>query len=357
VRNLIALAGALCVSGCFSVRYVVQAGAGQYELLHLARPLSQVIDDHQVPAHTRELLSRVAPIKRFGQLNGLTPTSNYTQFSDLHRSAAVYVVQGCAPLSFQIKRWVFPIVGTVPYLGFFDEARARDYAKALEAEEHLDVTVRTAAAYSTLGWFRDPVLSTMLAEGPEAFGDLANTILHESVHATIYLPNQSTFDESLASFIADHLTWTLVVGAYGLDSPIARGWLDHQRRVARFSVELRRAHDDLAAIYDAADTDEVKLRRKRERLELLRLTLGLKRPYNNADLAGVRTYAGGTEAFERLRLACGGLPRMLGALKTLSAADFETPQQLEFDPVIDRLRQRACPSDQASRSASRTPGS
>ncbi len=357
MRNLVVLACALWGSGCFSVRYVAQAGAGQYELLHLARPIAQVLDDHHVPPRTRELLARVAPIKHFGQLNGLTPTSNYTQYSDLHRSAAVYVVQGCAPLSFEIKRWVFPIVGTVPYLGFFDEARARDYARTLEAEEHLDVTVRTASAYSTLGWFRDPVLSTMIADGPEAFGELANTILHESVHATIYVPNQSTFDESLASYIADHLTWTLVVGGYGLRSPIAQGWLEHQRRGTRFTLELRRAHDDLAAIFASSQDDQHKLALKRARLEALRQTLGLKRPYNNADLAGVRTYGGGAEAFERLRLGCGGLPRMLSALKTLTGADFGGPQQLEFDSVIDRLRERACPADQPSRSASRTPGS
>lgn len=326
----------LC-SGCFSVRYVAQAAGGQYELLAHARSIRSVRADPQTPEHVRQLLGFVAPIKRWGQRHGLTPTPNYVEYVDLHRSAAVYVVQACAPLSFTTRRWTFPIVGSVPYLGFFDERAAREYAAQLEKEEHLDVTVRTAAAYSTLGWFRDAVLSPMLSDAPDAFGDLANTILHESVHATVYVPDQSAFDESLASFVADRLTWDLVVGREGLDGPGAKAWLDGQARSERFLSELRKAHDDLAALYASTLPDEEKLQRKAARLAGLQRALHLKRPFNNADLAGVKTYDSGTAAFERLRRRCGSWPRFLEAVKTLEPEDFGRAQREHFDDVLDAL--------------------
>ncbi|MGV3624747.1 MAG: aminopeptidase [Archangium sp.] len=329
----------LSTSGC----YLLQAAGGQYELIQKARPIRELRDDPSVSPRVRELLSHVPAIKRFGEHHGLTATKNYSSYVDLHRSAAVYVVQGCAPLSFTPRRWGFAIVGSVPYLGFFDETAARAYAKELAETEHIDVTVRTAAAYSTLGWFRDPVLSTMLSNGPEAFGDLANVVLHESVHATVYVPSQSSFNESLASFVADRLAWNLVIGRAGLHSKEARAWIEGEARGERFVKELRRAHEELDALYTSSRSDEEKLELKRLRLDELQRTLGTKRRYNNADLAGVRTYDSGTGGFERLLNACGSWPAFLSAVKTLKESDFERPQQESFDAVLDALTARACP--------------
>ncbi|MDP1828808.1 MAG: aminopeptidase [Archangium sp.] len=343
MRRLLLLVTCAATSGCFTTGYLFQAAGGQFELLHLARPLSQVKEDPAVPPRIRALLAKVPAIKRFGLLNGLTPTGNYGRYADLRRPAAVWVVQGCKSLSFEPRRWDFPIVGTVPYLGFFDEAAARRFAKDLSLEEpDLDVTVRTAAAYSTLGWFKDPVLSTMIPEGPEAFGELANVILHESVHATVYVPSQSAFNESLASFVADELTWLLVVGRGGLQSDEAKAWLAGEERSARFVRELRQAYEDLDALYRSARTDDEKRALKEARLTALQQTLGLRRRFNNADLAGSRTYDTGRPAFERLRRACGGLPKLLEAIRSLKETDFASPQQPQFDDVVDALAARAC---------------
>ncbi len=332
----------LTTSGCFTTRYLLQAAGGQYELLHQARSLSVVQDDMTVPTRVKALLSKVPAIKRFGQLNGLTPTGNYAQYADLHRSAAVWVVQGCAPLAFKPRRWSFPIVGTVPYLGFFDEASARAYAAMLAAEEHLDVTVRTASAYSTLGWFKDPVLSTMLSDGPEAFADLANTILHESVHATVYVPDQSTFNESLASVIADELTFRLVVGRSGPEGEETKAFFSAEARSAFAVAELHHAFDDLDALYRSSRSDAEKLQLKAERLKALQQRLGTRRTFNNADLAGSRTYDTGRPALERLRRACGPLPRLLDAVRTLRPQDFTSPQQTGFDDLVERLAAQHC---------------
>ncbi len=344
MRWLLLLVAMLGASGCFTTGYLLQAASGQYELLHVARPLSAVKEDLTVPPRIRALLAKVPAIKRYGQLNGLTPTGNYERYADLHRPAAVWVVQGCKSLSFEPRRWAFPIVGTVPYLGFFTPEAARGFAADLgRHESDLDVTVRTASAYSTLGWFKDPVLSTMIPEGPEAFGELANVILHESVHATLYVKNQSAFDESLASFVADELTWLLVVGRSGLQSEEAKAMIAADERSARFVQETHRAYEELDAIYRSMRSDAQKRALKEARLAQLQQTLGLRRRFNNADLAGSRTYDTGRPAFERLRRACGGLPKFLAAVKSLREEDFETSQQQEFDQVIDRLAARACP--------------
>ena len=343
VRWLLLVAACVGGSGCFSTGYLLQAAGGQYELLHLARPLNVVKEDASVPPGVRALLAKVPAIKRFGQLNGLTPTDNYTRYADLHRPAAVWVVQGCKSLAFEPRRWSFPIVGSVPYLGYFAEDRARAFARELAAQEpDLDITVRTASAYSTLGWFKDPVLSTMIPEGPEAFAELANVILHESVHATVYVKNQSAFDESLASFIADELTWLLVVGRSGLSSDEARSWIAGEERGARFVKALHQAYEELDAIYRSARSDEEKRSLKEARLGELQRSLGLRRRYNNADLAGYRTYDTGGVAFARLRKACGGLPKFLAAVRSLRETDFTSPQQQQFDDVVDALAAREC---------------
>jgi len=331
-------------SGCFTTRYLLQAAGGQYQLLHEARPLSAVTADPTVPPRVRALLAKVPAIKRYGQRHGLTPTSNYERYADLHRSAAVWVVQACARLAFTPRRWRFPLVGSVPYLGFFDEAAAREYAAQLEAAEDLDVTVRTASAYSTLGWFRDPVLSTMVPEGPLAFGALANVILHESVHATVYVPNQSAFNESLASFVADELTWRLVVGRAGLDSDEARAWMESEARGARVSQALRDTREALDLVYRSEAADTEKRAQKERLLTALQRDLGLRRRFNNADLAGSRDYDDGGPAFSRLLRACGSVRALLAAVRRLDEADFAAPQQQPFDAVVDTLAQRACPT-------------
>ncbi len=207
LSTLIAV-GALLSHGAFTLRYLAQAAAGQARIALAARSIDDAADDPSLAPHVRALLARVPGIKAFGRAQGLRPTASYGRYADLRRSAAAWIVQACAPLSFDVRRWTFPLVGSVPYLGFFDERTAHAYARSLAADGALDVDVRTASAYSTLGWLRDPVLSTMLRSGPEALGALANVVLHESVHATVYVKDQSPFDESLATFVADRLTRT-----------------------------------------------------------------------------------------------------------------------------------------------------
>jgi predicted aminopeptidase len=324
--------------------YLAQAGAGQIDLIRRGKPIATVVNDKEQPRRTRYLLAQVKHIKAWGQTKGLKPTQNYKRYSDLGRTAAVWVVQGCAPLAFNVKRWEFPIVGTVPYLGFFNEAEARRYAAQLAKDEGLDVAVRGAQAYSTLGWFNDPVLSTMLGDGPDAVGDLAETILHESVHATVYVPGQSSFDESLASVVAEGLTPEWLAQTFGPESEPLRAYLAGQERAKRFGLELHRTYDELDALYRSKVTETAKRAEKKRLLEELSQRLGIQRVFNNASLAGSKTYSSSNAGFTQLKAACGTWEKVLTAAATLKPSDFDKPQQEDFDAVLQKLAARQCPA-------------
>jgi predicted aminopeptidase len=340
-RTLLLAAMAFLSQSCFSARYLGQAARGQAGILAAARPIPEVIADPATPQDARRLLELVRGVKEWGIEQGLRPTRSYERYADVHRPAAAWIVQASPPLSLEPRRWRFPVVGSVPYLGFFDEGAARRYAADLARSEGLDVDVRTASAYSTLGWFRDPVLSTMLRPGDAGPGALADVVLHESVHATAYVKDQSAFNESLASFVADRLTPTWLDLAFGPGSPQARAWAQEQA-AGRARVErLHRAYEELDAVYRSADPAAAKLARKGELLAALQADLRAARPLNNAALAGYRTYDTGSAAFERLLAASGGSWRaFLDAVGTLRADDFARPQAERFEDAIEKLAAR-----------------
>jgi predicted aminopeptidase len=343
VAVALASLASLLAHSCSSVRYVAQAARGQWQIARAARPIGDAIADAATPERTRRLLGAVGSIKAFGASRGLTATASYERYADLHRPAAAWVVQACAPLAFEPRRWSFPVVGSVPYLGFFDEGAARRAAAALARDEGLDVNVRTASAFSTLGWFKDPVLSTMLGTGDEALGDLANVVLHESVHATVYVRDQSAFDESLASFVADRLTPPALDALLGPGAVEASAWQAAHVRERERAARLHAAYVELDVLYRSSAPDDAKRAGKARVLAALSADLGLARPLDNAALAGHRAYDTGTAAFERLLAACGGdVRRLLDAAGTLRPADFARAQQEDFDPVVDRLAAERC---------------
>jgi len=297
----------LCLSltGCFSVNYALQAGAGEFTLLTSARPIDDLIDRPGTPARLQRLLASVASVKAYGESMGLKPTESYQRYTQLDRPAAVWVVSACPELSLEPRLFDFPIAGAVPYLGWFELRAARDFARSLEAQ-HLDVSLRGAPAYSTLGWFNDPLLSSMIepAVGEAALGLLVKTILHESVHATIYVAGQSSFNEGLAEFVAGKLTPGYL--AQHASSREARAWASLQERSAALEKQLHAVSARLDALYLSAAPDAEKRARKQAELSALQAQLHWRRPVNNAVLAGYRTYSTDRRGFSELLDACGG---------------------------------------------------
>jgi len=311
-------------------------------LFNRARPIEEVVRDERTPPRIQALLSEIDPIKKFGESQGLKPTRNYTEYVKLDRPAAVWVVSACEPLAFRSKVWSFPIVGEFPYLGWFDLGAANGFAAGMR-HEGLDVDVRPAGAYSTLGWFKDAVLSSMIPEGENAVGDVTNVVLHESVHATVYVKGQAYFNESLASFVADRLTVDYLARTRGAESAVKKAFLENEARVEKIHQRLHAAYGELSRLYASARPDEEKRTEKARILDGLRAELKFRREINNATLIQYKTYNSSTPAFEKLLSACGrDWGRFLQAAGRLEKGDFAQSQQEELGSVLDKLVGRGC---------------
>ncbi|MDF1506394.1 aminopeptidase, partial [Roseisolibacter sp. H3M3-2] len=196
------LAGLLLLSLTPTGCYLTRAGYEQGRILARRRPIDRLVARGGVDEATRAKLRLVLDVRQFAVDSlGLDAGRAFTRYTDLGRDTLVLVLSAAPRDRLEAFTWWFPIVGSVPYKGFFDFGRARREARGL-ARRGYDVYLRPSSAYSTLGFFDDPLLNTTLAEDSV---DLANTVVHELTHTTYYAAGQAVFNESFASF----------VGAYG----------------------------------------------------------------------------------------------------------------------------------------------
>lgn len=329
----------LLVAGCVETRYVLQAGLGQLELVGNARDVDDVMGDADTDERTRYMLQLAKAAMRYSRARGLSTKGNYEKYVELGRGAVVWFMAAARPLELEPMTWNFPIVGSFPYLGWFDEAEARKMARRLRADGY-DVFVREVHAYSTGGWFRDPLLSTMLVGEDTAHLDMVNTLFHELTHANFFVTDQATFNESVASFVGDALAGEFLIAEFGATSVDVQVY---QMVLAEDKVridELTRAYRTLDALYKSAASDAEKLRRKKELVQRLRSELDLDGEPNNASLLGFKTYNSGLPELAALRAACATWPRFFAALATVDNDSFATEQQEEIGPVITRLKAR-----------------
>jgi predicted aminopeptidase len=317
LRLVVLSALVLETSACLPLRYVTQASAGQHQLLQRAVPLEQATAASHTKPHVRELLKQIPAMKSFGEANGLRKTANYQHYSELFRPEVLWVVSASKPLAFAPRTWRFPIVGSFTYLGWFKRPEADAFAADLKTED-LDVDVRPSRAYSTLGWFKDPVVSPMITEGPEALGDLAEVILHESLHATFYVAGQSTLNESVADFVGTELALRYLDQTLGPDAFERVRYVDAQVEDASRGAAMKAAYTELETLYASQKSDQQKLEQKKVILERLRFRAQLRRIPNNATLVQFKTYGSGHFEMQALLALCGG--SFVRFLKTLEAA-------------------------------------
>jgi predicted aminopeptidase len=343
VRGL-AVACALLLGGCLMPRYLSQAASGQLSLLHDARPIDDVIQDPDVPLSTRELLAEIPAIKVFAKKQGLKVTRNYRKFVQLDRDYAVYFVGAADPLSFTPRMWCFPIAGCFAGLGWFDEDEAVKFRDELIAQGY-DAMARPASAYSTGGWFPDPLLSSMLPDGDPAtldeqtgFADLANVFLHESMHATVFVPDQPYFNEGIAEYVGDQLAEALLIERFGETSLELLTYRDGQRWLEARTLRQLETYDDLKAVYDSDRSDKEKLAKKKTIIDSLVKDLQLRRRPNNASLVEVRVYLANYKAFGETHRECGSVAAMIGAAKTVRRRDFDKDLQEEFPKVLEKIK-------------------
>ncbi|HEY1552595.1 MAG TPA: aminopeptidase [Kofleriaceae bacterium] len=334
------LVAACLLAGCFYPAYVAQGAVGQLDLLARARPLDDVIRDPKTPLRTALELSEIPAIKTYGRSYGLRIRRNYETYADIGRGAAVWFVGASDPLAFKPRQWCFPIVGCFAGVGYFDEDEAIRFEQQLEAQGY-DALVRPASAYSTSGWFHDPVLSTMLGAGDDALPELADVILHESVHATVFVPDEPFFNESFAEYTADALTDHWITMRFGPGSPEDIAWtLGEALRYPRIARTLK-AHKDLEAVYkDPKLSRAAKLAAKTKIIDDLVTDLHQRRRPNNASLTEAAVYNGGAAALLAAHRGCGDLRSMVEAGKTLKRSDFTQSLQSDLTPIATLLVER-----------------
>jgi predicted aminopeptidase len=329
----------LLVSGCLYTTYISQAAKGQFELLGNAKPIEKVIRDPQTPLRTAMLLAEIPEIKQYGRSYGLKIRRNYETFTQLDRSAAVWFVGAADPVAFKPRKWCFPVVGCFAGVGWFDEDDAIKFKAELDQEGY-DTIVRPASAYSTGGWFPDPVLSSMLGGGDDALPELANVILHESVHATVLIPDEPFFNESFASYIADALTDHWIAVHFGPGSPEELAWTLGQALHYPRTVRILSAYEALKAVYETTKSRETKLAEKAKIIDELVSDLKLRKRPNNASLTEARVYNGGAAPILQAHRACGDLASMITAGKTLRRTDFTKTLQDDLTPIAKLLGDR-----------------
>lgn len=184
----------LGISGC----YYGQLASGQFELLWRRQPIENATRDPDHSERTRELLQLVESVRAFARELGLRVGNQYTSYVEWPGDRVVTTLVRTRPESIEPVPYWFPIVGELPYKGYFDRSDAEAEAERMRRDDGFDVCVTPVTAYSTLGWLDDPVTSPMLARGAAS---LVETLLHELVHTTAFLPDSADFNESVALFI------------------------------------------------------------------------------------------------------------------------------------------------------------
>lgn len=334
------------LSGCTTLHFVTQAAAGQWELASAARPIPEVIADPHTPELTRALLTEVEGVRRFAWQNGLAVSGNYEDYVALDRDYPVWFVNASHPLAFRAKVFNFPIVGSFPGLAWFDKRDAEKFRDSL-VEQGWDVNMRGVGAFSTGGWFDDPIVWSMLSEHPGALASLVNTVLHESLHATVLIKDQQYYNESLASFVADTMAGQYLQRRSGEQMPRELlAYLEARRRGQARAERLNRAYQELDAVYRSDLPDEQKYAQKAQILDALVAEMQLSMRPNNATLIGFRLYNVAEDNFSELYAACGhSWRRFLSAVSSVESKDFGQKQLAEFGPVVDRLTARGCPTE------------
>ena len=188
----------LTSTGCAQLSYYAQATQGQLGLVASAKPIDQWLADPNVSDQLKQRLTRTQQIRKFAvQELELPDNGSYTKYADLNRPYVVWNVIATPELSMKPVQWCFPIAGCVDYRGYYRKEDAQRFANDLRSQGY-EVRVSGVPAYSTLGWFDDPVLSTFIAY-PEA--EVARMLFHELAHQVAYAPGDTPFNESFATTV------------------------------------------------------------------------------------------------------------------------------------------------------------
>lgn len=315
----------LVLSGCETLGYYSQAVAGQWRIIWQRQAINRLLEDDAVTPELKQQLRYVQAVREFASSElSLPRNGSYQYYSDTGRPFAVWNVVATEAFSVEPKRWCFPVAGCVSYRGYFSEQAARRFADQLAAEGY-DTYVGGVSAYSTLGWFDDPVLNTFLAYPPLP---LAGLVFHELAHQQLYLPGDTAFNEGFARAveIAGVKAWLTsdALTALSLELIPSLKLEDYLNRLQRdrvFIDQMLEGRDALAELYQQGLGAEAMAQQKRHIITAIQQRYdqtvvnqwqgdspyqqwvhqqGAHRQLNNAKLASLSSYDQWLPAFQQL---------------------------------------------------------
>jgi len=299
LQKLLTLLACSGVGGC-ALPYYWQAGGGQLDLMRRRVPIEAAVADESLDQSTRDRLATVAELRRFASAElGLPDNGSYSSFVDLGRDYVVWNVIAAEAFSVDPVQWCFPVAGCVSYRGYFDRENAGRFERKLAAEGY-DTWSGGSGAYSTLGYFSDPVINTMIG-GSDA--DLARILFHELAHQRLYIKGDSELSEAFASAIEEYGVEQLLVRRG--DTAALEAYRERRVRGVLLAELVERQREHLRDIYGADFEQAELLRRKAATFESMRREYeALKQEWgghgdfdgwfegdmNNARLAAISTY-------------------------------------------------------------------
>jgi predicted aminopeptidase len=330
-RSVICLALSLATGGCAQLGYYAQAAHGEFSMLNAAQPIDQVLANPDTSEQLKVRLSKVKQIRAYAVSElGLPDNASYTSYADLKRPFVLWNVVATPELSLVPLHWCFPIAGCVDYRGYYDHDDASAFGAGLRAEGY-DVQIDGVPAYSTLGWFHDPVLSTFIGY-PEA--EVARMIFHELAHQEVYVKGDSQFNESFATTVEEEglQRWLTQFGT----EQMRQSYALHAERQKEFLDLLLKYREKLATNYARKATDDDKRQQKaaifkalQDEYQILKSAWGgyagydhwFAEPLSNAHLASIATYHDFVPAFKELLRQEKTFPKFYEAVRALSQLD------------------------------------
>jgi len=309
MAKCVILACFLSLTGCGKLSYIANLGWHQGSISFHSVPIKEVLNDPKQNPDIAEKIRFIQKVKRYGEERiGLRKTSCYSTFYE-HQGPILYVVTACEKDRLQDYQWNFPVIGAVTYKGFFSKRDALKEQQELEKKGY-DTYLRPAGAYSTLGYFGDPIFSSLLKWD---VGNLSNLILHEMTHTTCYFKGNTDFNEQMATFIGNQGSILFLSEKYGSESAEVLQAIQSQHDDLLFSRWIDQACERLSEFYERKISREEKLKGRKEVFRSLQEEFksikpqfqtetyemfGGEKPLNNAILLGHRQYYQRLEMFE-----------------------------------------------------------
>lgn len=248
LKYIIGISAVVIVGNFDIIEYGCRMGKGQMKIILNSKKIEKYLNDPTYPDSLKEKILLIQEIKKFTLTDlGFQPSPNYNKLYDQKGKPIMFVVTGCQKYSLKPMVWKFPVIGSVTYKGFFTQDEANIEAETIEKEGY-ESRIRIVNAWSTLGWFRDPIMSSMLNEAP---GDIAEVIIHELSHGTIFIKNNVDLSENLANFIGEKGAVLFLQKKYGINSTEYKSYIQSTSDYVKFATHFIKSAKVLDSLYSS----------------------------------------------------------------------------------------------------------